>query len=339
MIGHFTNNYTSQSGITNQTLNKDLIKQIHKSIVDLLTHYFPKTQIIPSIGNNDAYTNYKVPQGNDHEDYFNCLYELWSPLVKSLPLVFMQNGFYNVSTRNGFYVIVLNSNLFSVYEDLLDQAYEQLKWLEGQLEIGQNVLIAMHIPPTMGLFDGGMNSWHQAYVEKFVELVNDYEEKIEVIMSGHYHNGIFSLIGNVPLVINPSISVVYRQNPQFRIYDWDRKDYQDFSLDPLEFTGIWVRRSFAEEFGFNQNYQILLSKLESGSISVHTFVKWVSGYWIYNNPDFLSMCSPIFGETTCYSKSSKELLQLIICNIKYQIPYQFQLCKSGSLTKIQKKLN
>lgn len=335
-IGHFTSNYISESGILNQTLNQELIRQSHKSIANLLTHYFPSTQIIPSIGNNDAYKNYKVPQGKDHEDYFNFLYELWNPLVKDLPLVFKQNGFYNISTRNGFNVIVLNSNLFSVYEDLLEQAYEQFVWFEEQLEISQNVIIALHIPPTMGLYNGGIESWHQAYVEKFVEIVNDYEEVIEVIMSAHYHNGIFSLIGNVPVVINPAISVVYRQNPQFRLYDWERMDYHEFSLDPVEFTGIWFSKSFGEEFGFNENYQILLSKLESGSISVETFLKWVSGYWIYPNPDFLSMCFPIFGKS-CQTESSSELLKIIICNIKFQIPYQFNLCKSGALSKIQEK--
>jgi hypothetical protein len=336
-IGHFTRLCEIINLSESKNCIKNLIFQSYQSIFEIFSQFFPKTQIIPMIGNNDVFVDYQEPRGEEKKEFYTFLYNLWKPFVQDLPSVFLDEGYFNTSTRTGFKIIVMNSNVFYIKENLLIEAQIQFEWLEQQLILNQKIMILMHISPTMGLYESGQLYWHEVYVQHFVELINKYQKNIECIMAGHYHNGIFSLIKQVPIIINPSISPIFNGNPQFRLYDWEMNNYQQFTLDAQYFTGDWQVRSFSQEFGYLVDYERLIKDLDSEIISLTTFLEWVTGWWIYENPNFFSMCLPIYGKHDCLNLNESQLIRIAVCQARYQIPLQFNLCKSGSIERLIKK--
>lgn len=330
IVGHFTSSYLNEDGEYNAEYTIKLIEQTHEDVVKLIRKFFPDTQIIPVIGNNDAYLDYVMPEGLEKKRYLEFLYKLWGPLVGGISDVFLQHGFYNTTTKSGKTILVLNSLLLSYYQENKNVGQiEQFLWLENEIVSKENIYIAFHIPPGMALYNGGTQSWKAEHVSIFKSILSRHSSKIKAIFTGHYHSGVFQLINNIPTLTSPSISPIFGGNPSFRQYDIENNNYFDYTLDSYKYTGAWYSTSFTQEYGFALNLEKLLLQMQFGLTSISHFLKVTTGWWIYKNPSFQDMCKPIFGNICNYPE--EYLRRVAVCAIKYQLKAEFDECKLGLL--------
>lgn len=261
-IGHYTMELLNDQGYLDFDYNKRLVQESFYRIDEELTRYFPDTQIIYVIGNNDAYTDYVIPTGREGYEYLAFLYELWQPSIGYVSSSFYDGGYYSTLTRSGIRIIAINSNYYTIKAlDLEYMAVQQFEWLRTELqsasEVDEKVIIAMHIPPGISMFGSGTQDWHEVYIEEFTSIIKDYESTIQLIMSGHFHSSTFQLIDNysVDLLVHTSLSPIFRNNPAFRYYQIsnDREDYSDYFLDLFSENPVWkVEYSYSEMFSYDK---------------------------------------------------------------------------------------
>lgn len=228
--------------------------------------------------------NKAIPHGQDPYIADQSLFRLGCytafPLGKSVPLK----------------VIVLNTVMFSEqHTDSVGMAYNycnehpewrqehsdlEVQWLFQQLQIakdsGQQVLIAMHIPPgidgytgTNSLGTGGHLMWdstlqyHGHKVEDFfVALVSTYKDNIVGLIGAHTHlDGIRIVLGKdnapvLPYISVSGISADHGNNSSFKLVEFDAT--QKFAL--TNFTTYYHRKTdatirFDSSYSFNQRFE------------------------------------------------------------------------------------
>lgn len=260
LIAHFTMDLLKEDGTYDYNYNKQLLYLSHTQISELLRKYFPNTQIIPSIGNNDGYSDYVIPSDSERMEYYTFLHNLWIPLCKNISPSFFDGGYYSTSTQNGYRFINLNSNLFSIRVTGAEvQANGQLKWLEEELrsaeDLDEKVIISMHIPPGVSTFRLNYD-WHEDYITQFLALLKKHQLVINSILAGHFHTTTFQLLEDLDLhiVVHPAISPIYSNNPGFRYYtvSQNSQDYSDFFLNLTDQPSDW-RKEYSFQDVFNMN--------------------------------------------------------------------------------------
>jgi predicted phosphodiesterase len=329
LIAHYTSALLQQDGKYNPIYNSLLIKQSLQDISSLFLLYFPNTQIIPMIGNNDAYEDYEIPTGFDKSEYFDFLYTVWNPLAKNIPRTFFIDGYFNMKTSSGFNVIALNSDYFSVYYDDPEiQAEAQLIWLRSQLRSHEDNIIAMHIPPGLGLFGGGKMSWIQKLSDQMVDIIEEFSEKVVAVIAGHYHNGAFQIVGKTQMLLNPSISPYFGNNPGFRYYTTDLDDYAQYNIDGYNITGEWNSFTYSSRYGYKINDTRLYNDLKTDTIDLWYFLKGITGLWIDPESSDELACIIIFGPKAC-NQGKEYVKHILLCQIINQKLEQFESCISG----------
>ena len=328
LIAHYTSALLQQDGKFNPVYNSLLIKQSMQDISALFLEYFPKTQVIPMIGNNDAYQDYEIPSGFEKFEYFDFLYTVWNPLAKTIPRTFFIDGYYNLMVSTGN-VIVMNSDYFSVYYDDPEiQAETQLMWLRSQLRSHERNIIAMHIPPGLGLYGGGEMSWIEKMSNQIIDIIDEFSDKITAVIAGHYHNGAFQIIGETQMLLNPSISPYFGNNPGFRYYNSSLNDYAQYNIDAYNITGEWNSFSYSSRYGYNINNTRLYNDLKSGQVDLWYFLKGITGLWIDPESSDELACTLIFGPKAC-SQGKEYVKHILLCQIVNQKLEQFESCMSG----------
>ena len=323
-IGHFTSSLLQANGDYNPDLNIKLILQSFNEVTSLLTKHFPNTQIIPMIGNNDAYADYVMPKGWSKIEYLDFLYTLWKPLAKTISSSFLQNGYYITETASGYTVIVLNTMFFNYDNPSQELGNIEMLWLQDKLQTHSNILIVMHIPPGPSLYSGGDPSWAPNFIQIFVDLVNLYKQSITGIFSGHFHSGFFQFIGEIPLIVNPSISPLFGNNPGFRYYDGDEMNYTEYTFNAFNVSNEWYAASFESAYGYPTNFTRLYKDLQSGAVPMEYFFERMTGWWIFDDYDPNSLCELIFGNIC--SQSQEYLKKVTLCAMDFLIFAQFQEC-------------
>ncbi|HEY5742993.1 MAG TPA: hypothetical protein VIS99_10675, partial [Terrimicrobiaceae bacterium] len=234
--------------------------------------HFANVPILPTLGNEDAYCgDYKVqPAGA----FLSMFAQAWLKLAgstldkESFQQSFSRGGYYSMLFSPLFRhrIIVLNSVFFSTsYENACGSKTdtpgdEQLGWLTESLEAAaranEKVWLVMHIPVGINDYNTIRNEaaasapvefWRAAYSTSFVELLSKYRQTVQVVFSGHTHMDDFRIIESekTPLVVNkliPSISPVFKNNPGFQVYQYDRAsgtiaNYQTYYLANLSTAG------------------------------------------------------------------------------------------------------
>ena len=237
-----------------------------------LRRHFPDIPILPTLGNEDAYCgDYEVQASG-------AFLAMFAHAWRALPgPTLNQESFQSSFSRGGYYsmrmpplfrhrVVVANSVFFSSqYENSCGSKTEtpgedEMSWLAATLEEasrgGERVWLMMHIPAGINDYNtveqeetgsGPVEFWEAAYTRKFVDLVMKYRETVQVVFSGHTHMDDFRIIGTdrTPLVVNklvPSISPIFKNNPGFQIYQYNRmsgaiRNYQTYYLSNLSTAG------------------------------------------------------------------------------------------------------
>ncbi|KAI9290572.1 Metallo-dependent phosphatase, partial [Neoconidiobolus thromboides FSU 785] len=212
---------------------------------------FSDINIYPTIGNHEVLPNNFVPlnlqisddKGEESEYYFyRFVAEQWSNWLpkKSIDDV-RKGGYYSVKHANNLKLINLNNNLCYVnnFYLLLNFTHQNnpnnmLKWLINELKDAEdnnmNVYISSHIPP---------NSLDclPSYSMQYYQILNRFHSIIKGQFYGHDHHDEFSVyydnnnkktskrvISNQYLT--PSITTLNGQNPGFRIYKVNKKNWE-----------------------------------------------------------------------------------------------------------------
>jgi hypothetical protein len=153
-------------------------------------------------------------------------------------------------------VIYNNRHSSPCYNPPADGEYQteagqkMMKWFSQQMvdagNAGEQVLIAMHIPPGIDGY-GGNETWPKFGTEKgrtiqneFIHLVGKYKNNVIGILTGHTHmdeirmiydsSGIFSDVCISTLGITP----VHMNNPGFKLFTYDSMNYE-----LMNFTTFW----------------------------------------------------------------------------------------------------
>ncbi|KAF5302827.1 hypothetical protein FQA39_LY02007 [Lamprigera yunnana] len=218
--------------VWNQTKNGSLQDLVES--VKLIRNAFPKTVILPAIGNHEGIPsgNFPPPWNKDDKHSIDWLYnelnkqwEQWLP--KSEKNSILRGGFFSVLIQPGFRLISLNTNYCYIYSWWLyvnstDPAKE-LKWFVDQLQQAEmnneKVHIIGHIPP-------GSDDCLKVWSRNYYEIISKFEHVVTAQFFGHTHSDEYEIFydhknDSRPInvaYIAPSVTPFSGQNPAYRIY-------------------------------------------------------------------------------------------------------------------------
>lgn len=256
--------------------------------------YFPGVPVLPTIGNEDAYCgDYEVqPAGPFLEMFARAWMALPGEALEpeAFRAQFSRGGYYSAALPSlpSHRIVVLNSVFFSnQYENACGShsdtpGDDEMAWLAAELDsasrASKSVWLVMHIPLGINdyntLKDEGTGSepvefWLPGFSRHFVGLVNKFENTVQVAFSGHTHMDDFRVIEAelTPLVLNklvPSISPIFRNNPGFQVYFFDRvdgviRDYSTYYLSNLFTAGKptgFGQVEWEREYSFDEAYKV-----------------------------------------------------------------------------------
>ena len=197
-------------------------------IASLFNYYFPKTKLIPILGNNDTY-------GEDYQlqnlEYLRDFTDAWSMnLPKESKSEFLYKG-YNTCKIGNVNLIILNSSTVSMNSQYKNESDEMLDWLQKKLANNetQNVWIISHIPPGLNGYNN-KNMWNIEQQQTFINTVVKYAKKIKFIIAAHTHFNEFKVFYNNQnkpkafMRLIPSICSNHGNYPSFEIAEINGKD-------------------------------------------------------------------------------------------------------------------
>lgn len=232
-------------------------------LVSRINAYFPRTPVLPALGNNDSYSgNYSIgPRSRFLADFQH----LWAPLVaragasRSFAEDFPVGGFYSVPDPLVKHrrIILLNTIFFSKkYCNKCDSAGAfctacdttspypgdiEMAWLGNELaecaRNGEHAVLAYHIPPGIDVYGsvdsvGGSTTpviplWQDRYDTTFRALMALHAKTIDASFAGHTHVDDFRLMTDGRGTAFGFIHITPAVSP---IYD-NNPGYQIFALD------------------------------------------------------------------------------------------------------------
>ena len=310
------------------------VRRTFRTYVDRLRDSFPSSQVILTLGNNDAV---HLNRPNYLTAHFAFLSELWTPVTGQLPASFLSYGYYSTSTRSGHLAISLNTNYFSINTaDHSETANEQLDWLDEQLQAAQadnkKVVIAMHHPPGPGMFHGNSYDWHDCYISRFVEIIERNAGSVEFIFAGHQHKSGIQLLPKATkgVFVHAALSPLYRNNPGFRHYfiSATEQDYTDFfyRLDLAE--PFWEAHfRFSSFFGLKSfDFQQMYERLSGEETDdLYQYLRFAHGL------GDATISREAFWEIAVGLEDEADMKRTALCAYKYMSNFDFELCKWGML--------
>jgi len=353
MSHDFNENFYIYSGVHNADSLHSFIAKTMKFITSIINSYYPQTAIFPMVGNDDSdCNNYMIqPRGQ----FLKMLSDIWHPLVVKnsndvyFKKYFPKGGYYavNFPQASKQLMIVLNTVFFS--PNYLDSCGNkksnpgetELKWLESTLKkcklLGYKAWLAYHIPPGVDIY-GTIHSNNdtcerktvlsmaQKYNNSFLNIIKKYSSVINSGFAGHFHKDDFRIIykNNSPvsqILIAPSISPVYYNNPAYRIFTYGKKDFRPINYETyflnLEDT-VNLRWQF--EYSFKDAYlqnsitpstlNTVYNSIKSDTLFRKTYIRYYTvsyskafnsdyGNWFYNWCGIGKFTSESFSDCFC----------------------------------------
>ncbi len=190
---------------------QQFVHENQSAVYKILMREFPKTPIISVFGNNDSFEkNYGrfTYQGNNMYQvikgvgFKNGLLSTGKVCDKTriypcldVDKINETDGYGVVKIAPKLEILALNSVMFSVEHSLrskedVAKIQRQLAFVKMVLEIAKakqnKVIIAMHIPVGLNIYDG-KDFWHKNEAKEFMNLLNRYESVIAGVLVGHTH--------------------------------------------------------------------------------------------------------------------------------------------------------
>ncbi|CAB4020803.1 Hypothetical predicted protein [Paramuricea clavata] len=136
-----------------------------------------------------------------------------------------------------------------------ERAEKQIKWLEEQLQLAKSknkrVILTSHIPPGIDTYVE-KTLWLSNFTDLYMDIVtNKFSEVVAGQIYAHFHKDSFrflqadkndlSLKKSSYILLTPSLSPVYNNNPNFRVVHLDPdlqaiKDYEQWYMNVVMAT-------------------------------------------------------------------------------------------------------
>jgi hypothetical protein len=234
---------------------------------------FPRAQFLIVLGNNDdPCGDYRTAPGSR---YLAAVARTWAPLIDrngAAPRFvrsFSNAGYYTAKLPvRGLQAVALDDIYWSaIYQPCGrvsgDPGQGELAWLDrtfASTPEGYRDVVVAHIPP-------GIDSSSTLLAERFAVIpflsaadegalladLRSESARVAFAIVGHTHRGDFRVAGGVPVLIAPSVSPVYDNDPAFlrlRVTpDGTLRDYTLYSYDPN-------RAAWSAEFDFDSAYGV-----------------------------------------------------------------------------------
>ncbi len=214
-------------------------------VAELFGEAFPKAQFVLSLGNEDSACGDYVLAPN--APFLRETAAVWEPLVNrhgeapEFLKTFPRDGFYTTKLPvPGLRAVVLDDTFWSPRFRAgcgsmdVDGGAEELDDLDRALPTGgsERAWVILHIPPGIDAFSSVHITHHLAVVpfldteprNRLLSILTDRRRNVTLAVSGHAHKFAFRLIGAdgpdpVPLLLLPSLSPIFRNNPMFLTVD------------------------------------------------------------------------------------------------------------------------
>jgi len=228
---------------------------------------FPHARFLIAFGNNDdPCGDYEItPNGA----FLATAARIWAPLVMrdgaspAFPVTFARGAYYTATLPNDARAVVVNSVYWSSrYRNACgkgsDPGLQEFSWLERALAAHARTVMLAHIPP-------GIDAYSTAFARRFLVIsflnasanarfVHDVASPgsgVVTLIGGHLHSNTFGVLGAVPMLILPSISPVFGNNPSFI----DALVYQNGTLhDYATYEYLPDRRRWNAALDFDRAY-------------------------------------------------------------------------------------
>jgi sphingomyelin phosphodiesterase acid-like 3 len=190
---------------------------------------YPHTQFVATIGNNDTYCDdYQMAPNSP---FFANFSAAWG--IPAAP-----NGYYTVKLPGKDLTAIVLNDVFFAAKDTnacvlknANPAADELAWINSTLASlsGKNAWLVMHVPPGVDTFSSLAASAGSAPVmflaprwnDALIATLGNTSANIVAAFSAHTHMNGYRLIGADPtrprigMLLNPSVSPVYANNPTF----------------------------------------------------------------------------------------------------------------------------
>ncbi|XP_053301428.1 acid sphingomyelinase-like phosphodiesterase 3a [Pleuronectes platessa] len=224
-------------------LSTDMVIQVIRNMTQTIRLHFPNMTVYPALGNHDFWPQDQMPAVTNA--IYQAAAQLWKPWLQTEALLTLsQGGFYSQRVKPGLRVVSLNTILYygpnKVASNMTDPA-GQFEWLENTLEKAaqsqEKVYIIAHVPVGYLPFARNITAIRESHNERLVSIFRKYSYVIAGHFYGHTHrDSIMVLLDQTgkplnSLFVAPAVTPIksflepYSNNPAFRMYWYDIKDY------------------------------------------------------------------------------------------------------------------
>ncbi len=232
---------------------------------------FPHAQFLITMGNNDdPCGDYKTAPDTD---YLSQLARIWAPLVNrrggaaNFTRDFAHTASYTARLPGNMRAIVVDDVYWSLFfqpckASAAGMPSAEMNWFARTLfsaSSEQRNLVLLHVPPGIDPSSTLLAHrflvvpyWRDDMRKRFLDILNARSDRVSVVLAGHMHRTDFRLGSGVPMLVAPSVSPVYSNNPAFltlQMSDGTIRDYQMYAYDAKAQT--WSRI-----FDFDKTYGV-----------------------------------------------------------------------------------
>ncbi len=216
---------------------------------------FPHAQFLITMGNNDdPCGDYRTAPNTA---YLAQLARIWAPLVNrrgaapTFTRDFSRTGSYTAHLPGRLRAVVVDDVYWSLFfqpcsRGAVNMPSSEMNWFARTLSSipsSERSFVLLHIPPgidpTSTLIARRflvVPFWRDDMRKRFMDILNANAGRVSAVLAGHMHRTDFRLVSGVPLLIAPSVSPVYSNNPAFLTLqmglDGTIRDYQMYAYAP-----------------------------------------------------------------------------------------------------------
>jgi len=349
---HGDDNQTEKLGVENEVLMK---------IRDL----FPNAVLLPSIGNNDLFTHWKMEvttelpynwAGSLHNrnEWLTRIAAAWglsnNPPCQHAFDSFSYGGYYSCDIdKLNLSLIQLNSIPYGSEHwpntRNMDDPFGQLAWLNDTLSSlkarKRKAFLTGHVGWGVSAYkDMPSSLWTEKYTLKFLDLIAKHDDVIQAQLFGHEHMNILRLPPKTykvssPLLITAAISPIFSNFPTIRVVHVKEEKlcitgFDDYHLNISDPT---VKPTDWNKFGDMQSeYRLPAGECFSVDAARSEFQKM----WYNNTQDWMDYLTYWAGGAGMLKNYYNNV---IFCSMMWVTQNEFQQCISRQLpgTKKQKK--
>ncbi|KAM4522352.1 cyclic GMP-AMP phosphodiesterase SMPDL3A [Odontesthes bonariensis] len=224
-------------------LSTEMVIQVISNMTQTIRQHFPNLTVFPALGNHDYWPQDQMP--NSTNAIYKAAAELWKPWLQTEALLTLsQGGYYSQLVKPGLRLVSLNTILYygpdKVTSNMTDPA-GQFEWLENTLEKAagslERVYIIAHVPVGYLPFGRNTTAIRERHNERLVAIFRKYSRVVAGHFYGHTHrDSIMVLLDQQgepvnSLFVSPAVTPIksilepYSNNPAFRMYLYNSKDY------------------------------------------------------------------------------------------------------------------